>query len=265
MLGAAWTVGELGALAAAGAASVTWYETTGWRGVLETADGPAMPELFPSLPGQVFPIWHVFAALAAWREGQVWRSRPAIRCGSRGLRSGIGDRVRVLVANVTPVAQRVRVTGLGGDSLSASVLDDASAVWALAEPLAAQAWTGAAVPIRDGAAWLGLGPYAVARLDARPPAAPGCERPRGSSTSASARRRCATCATGTRTRPTSRCVPSGRWSGTTACRHGWCCPTTDCTYVLRREDLFEEPTGSLPDAAAHRRPARHPVPDRRCA
>ncbi len=165
LLGAAWTVGELGALAAAGAASVTWYETTGWRGVLETEASPPLPERFPSVPGHVFPLWHVFAGLAAWRDGQVVEVTASDPLRITGLAVRMGDRIRAFVANVTPLAQRVRVTGLDGDDLTVSVLDDASAVWALADPLAAQAWPGAMVPVRDGAAWLALGPYAVARLD----------------------------------------------------------------------------------------------------
>ena len=71
LLGAAWTVGELSALAGAGAASVTWYETTGWRGIIETTGGSPMPDRFPSVPGQVFPMWHVFADVAQWRDGQL--------------------------------------------------------------------------------------------------------------------------------------------------------------------------------------------------
>ena len=34
LLGAGWLVGSLRALAEAGAASVTWFETTGWRGAM---------------------------------------------------------------------------------------------------------------------------------------------------------------------------------------------------------------------------------------
>ncbi len=164
LLGAAWTVGELAALAAGGAASVTWYETTGWRGVMETDGGSPMPDRFPSVPGQVFPVWHVFADLAEWRDGrsrQVALTDPLRVVGlAVATRAGTG----LLVANVTPVAQRVRVTGLSGDSVAVRTLDDASATWALSDPFAFRASTGATVPVRDGDAWLALGPYAVARI-----------------------------------------------------------------------------------------------------
>ena len=35
LLGSAWTATALKHLAEAGAASVTWYETAGWRGIVE--------------------------------------------------------------------------------------------------------------------------------------------------------------------------------------------------------------------------------------
>ena len=54
---------------------------------------------------------------------------------------------------------------------------------------------------------------------------------------------CATCATSTRTRPTSRSGPSDRSPGTTGCGRGSCVSHDGCTIVERREDLFEEPTG----------------------
>ena len=59
LLGAAWTVGSLKYLAEAGAASVTYYETAGWRGVVERECWLATPGTIriatgadvPALPG----------------------------------------------------------------------------------------------------------------------------------------------------------------------------------------------------------------------
>ncbi len=164
LLGAAWTVAEIGAFASAGAATVTWYETTGWRGVLETDGGSPMPDRFPSRPGQVFPMWHVFADLAEWQGGEVRlvdASHPQQVTGM----AVTGDwGTSLLVANVTPAFQRVRVWGLTGQTIVVRVLDDASTTWALADPIAFRAAPGWPVPVRDGAAWLSLGPYAVARV-----------------------------------------------------------------------------------------------------
>jgi hypothetical protein len=39
LFGAAWTLGAIARLAQSEAARLTFYETTGWRGVMETGDG----------------------------------------------------------------------------------------------------------------------------------------------------------------------------------------------------------------------------------
>lgn len=61
---AAWTLGSIARLAEAGAASATYFETTGWRGLMETEAGTPPQYAFPSTPGQVFPVYRVFAELA---------------------------------------------------------------------------------------------------------------------------------------------------------------------------------------------------------
>jgi hypothetical protein len=72
--------------------------------------------------------------------------------------------VGMLVANLTPVAQRVRLEGLPGAGVRVRTLDDAAAAWALADPDAFRALPGAPLPVLDGVTWIGLGPYAVARV-----------------------------------------------------------------------------------------------------
>jgi len=64
---AAWTAGTLAALAQTRAESLTFYETTGWSGVTESDSGSRNPSLFPSSPGECFPLFHLFAALRDFR------------------------------------------------------------------------------------------------------------------------------------------------------------------------------------------------------
>lgn len=65
LFGAAWTVGSLARLLPlAGIESLTYYETTGWRGLMEDEKGNPLPDQFPSSPGEIFPVYHVFHALA---------------------------------------------------------------------------------------------------------------------------------------------------------------------------------------------------------
>jgi hypothetical protein len=69
LFAAAWTLGSLKYLAESGVASVTYFEMTGWRG--ETEAGSPLPELFASVPGNVFPLWPVFADLAECVQAKV--------------------------------------------------------------------------------------------------------------------------------------------------------------------------------------------------
>jgi hypothetical protein len=166
LLGAGWTVGSIAELARAGAASVTYYETTGWRGVIETDAGSPMPDRFPSLPGQVFPMYHTFADLADWKDGRLLaaESTDPLRVTVLAIEDDRGR--HLLVANVTPDAQRVRIDGLAGTTARVRTLDDATATWALDDPGAFRAWPGADHPVRDESLWLEVGPLAVARVDA---------------------------------------------------------------------------------------------------
>jgi hypothetical protein len=71
LLGAAWTFGCLARLAQARVQAITFYETTGWRGVMELDDGPPDPLQFPSIPGAVFPLYHVFAEVGRFAGSEM--------------------------------------------------------------------------------------------------------------------------------------------------------------------------------------------------
>lgn len=125
LFGAAWTLGSLAALSHAGAASLTCYETTGWRGLMETETGSPLPERFPSQPGEVFPLFHVFAALAGFdRMAVAVTSDP--RLAALGLFQSSGER-RLLLANLTHAPLEIHLVG-GGPAARVSMLDAASLI-----------------------------------------------------------------------------------------------------------------------------------------
>src|SRR5260370_11333831 len=113
LLTAAWTVGTIRHFAEAGAASLTLFELVGWRGLVERDGGSPMPE-FPSVPGMVFPVYDVLAAIAAphtWQRDSV-ETTPSAHVEALALtRDGV---IRVLLANVTGSEQRLTVDGLQG-------------------------------------------------------------------------------------------------------------------------------------------------------
>jgi hypothetical protein len=165
LLGAAWTAGAVAALAASGAASATFYETTGWQGVLEREGGSPMPDRFPSLPGQVYPLYHVLADAAEWKTASLRSVEATAPLTVTGFAVELdGGGVGLVAANVTPGPQRVRLMGLPGATARVRLLDEATAMTALTDPGAFRAASGGEAAVRDGELWLELGPYAVARV-----------------------------------------------------------------------------------------------------
>jgi D-apionolactonase len=162
LLGAAWTVGSVKYLSEAGASSITYYEATGWRGVVERDEGTSLPERFHSNAGEPFPLYHPLADAAAWRGADV------IECDSEDRLVAIGLAVRVdggtalLVANVTPRAQDVVVGPLEG-AISLRRLNETSAAAAGSAP---DSFRAADEPTpASGDLALRLEPYEVVRVD----------------------------------------------------------------------------------------------------
>ena len=162
LLGGAWTAGSLKYMCEAGPASVTYYETTGWRGVLERADGPALPGVFHSRPDEVFPLFHPLADVAGWRGADVLEVTSENPLIALALAVQADDAVRLLVVNVTPDVQDVIVSPLHG-ALRLRRLAAASAALAGADPASFRASGDDAQA--DGELALRLEAYEVVRID----------------------------------------------------------------------------------------------------
>jgi hypothetical protein len=170
LFGAAWTLGSVKYLAEAGADSSTYFETTGWRGLMETEDDPSLPERFPSSAGMVFPLYHVLADLAEWGEAELLACRSSDTLAVVGLAARDSGGLHLLVANLTPIEQSVTVGPLPVGAISARRLNAASAPQALFESETFRAARETAAT-SGGEARLTLAPYEVLRLDAGPTAA----------------------------------------------------------------------------------------------
>jgi D-apionolactonase len=107
---AAWLMGSIAALAVAGVESATYFETTGWRGLMERASGSPQPDLFPSQPGEVFPVWRVLADLAGFRQAAVVAAKAVDGVVAIVLFSPAG-RERAHLANLAGEAREVRIEG----------------------------------------------------------------------------------------------------------------------------------------------------------
>jgi hypothetical protein len=167
LFGAGWTLGSVKHLAESGAASATYYETAGWRGVMEAAGGSPLPEKFRSLPGAVFPLYHVLAEIGEFAGGAVVPSRSSAPLSVDGMLLTKDGRMRLLLANLSPEPQRVRLRcPAGWNRVLVSHLDESNAEAAMREPEPFRAGRGTPAEVAGGEMEMRLRPYAVAWIDA---------------------------------------------------------------------------------------------------
>lgn len=163
LFGAAWTAGTLAQLAPlARVASLTFYEAAGWRGVMarETEPEP-VGRLFGSRAGELYPVYHVFRALAGVRTVLAARVSDPSRVRVLAGRKADGEFV-CLVANVTPDPQPIEFTGPLTEPRLA-ILEEANLEeWRQGRPPAERR-----VSPTDGRVKFELGAYAVAVLTGR--------------------------------------------------------------------------------------------------
>ncbi len=167
LFGAGWTAGSIKYLAESDVAALTYYETTGWLGLIERDAGPPRPDLFPSQPGDVFPLYHVFADLAEWKEGELVESRTADPLAVDDLIMRLGGALHALVANLSAHPRTVTIGPLNAARAMVRLLDEDSAPLAMTDPDRFRA-SATSHEVHDNALTLSLLPYAVARIDAVP-------------------------------------------------------------------------------------------------
>jgi D-apionolactonase len=151
---AAWTLGALAALTASDVHSVTWYETSGARGVMADA-------------GSVFPVWHVLADLAELRR--IAPARVLTPAGDRekAVMSFLrpDGSMTILAANLTERPLTVTVGRLPEGPARVLVLDAASAPTAGADPAAFREHGWVPVDGAGGRAGLAMPPFGYARAE----------------------------------------------------------------------------------------------------
>jgi len=120
-----WTAMSVKYLSEAGTvASATYFETIGWKGILEREGGSPDPHNFPSTPGERFPVWATFAALAGMDTAHTCQSSDPEQVDAL-LVSGDSAN-RALIVNWTRQSQTVRIDGgdpVSIEPLSLSVLE----------------------------------------------------------------------------------------------------------------------------------------------
>jgi hypothetical protein len=114
--GAAWTIGSVAAMARAGAASVTYYEAAGPRGLFPGRYGA--PPDFPVPPGPVYPAYRALADAISLRGAAVLDCSidDDLAVTALAARSDAGS-VTILLANLKHSDTVVAIDGVGTRSL----------------------------------------------------------------------------------------------------------------------------------------------------
>ncbi len=165
LFGAGWTLAMIQQLAAGEAQSLTFCATAGPRGLLTTSDPLPWPTGLQDSPDAVFPIFHLFGGCRLYPSFSRTQSSEPMKVAALALRNG--RTTRLLLANLEPVAQTVRVPDWGtGPRLK--YLDEPGILAALRNPEAWQADHGEALSMAPDRRVLTLPPCALAWLDYSP-------------------------------------------------------------------------------------------------
>lgn len=165
LLGAAWTAASVKGLAEGGADSITYYETTGWRGVIERESGGPAADQFPSQPGDAFPVFHVLADVAEWRDAALLDAPSDEPARAQALVVEDANGVHALLVNLVPDLVRVALGPLPGERVSIRVLDDTTAETAASDPETFRSRSAATIPLETATLNLVLSPHAIVRVD----------------------------------------------------------------------------------------------------
>jgi hypothetical protein len=165
LFGAGWTMGSLKHLAEAGVTSTTCFATTGLRGIMASPSKSNEKDIIDTGPS-VYPMYHVFADVGEFADGKVIPTLSSDPHIVEGLAICEGNRLCVLVANLTCEAQDVNIKELP-DTVEQRLLDETNALKAMKEPLAFRSEGAQTMDTIDGELSVRLKPFAILRLIGR--------------------------------------------------------------------------------------------------
>ncbi|MFN8514911.1 MAG: hypothetical protein U0841_20475 [Chloroflexia bacterium] len=129
---------------------------------METASGSPWPA-FHSLPGTVYPVYHILATVGELRDGDLLpvTTGDPLRAAALAIRHQ--GQTRILLANLLPEPQTIALRTTG-DRATMRHLDETTALAAIQTLEAFRAAPGSPLTITAGTLTLDLLPYAVAEI-----------------------------------------------------------------------------------------------------
>jgi hypothetical protein len=86
-------------LADAGAHAITYYETVGWRGVMQGDRQVQMPSLFPAERGMLFPVYHLLKEILTRKDHDWIYLESSDMLSIKGIFLKKGDQGVILLGN----------------------------------------------------------------------------------------------------------------------------------------------------------------------
>jgi len=163
LFAACWTLGSLKYLAESGAGSLTYFETQGWRGVQGSVSGPKLND-FHSLPGMVFPIFHVLADVQGFQGATVGRTHSTEPLRVNAVCLVKNGTFRLMCANFTGAKESVTVHGIKGP-VRLRPLNETNASLAMFSPEEYRAQIDDVVASASDTLKFDLPPYGIMRVD----------------------------------------------------------------------------------------------------
>jgi hypothetical protein len=131
---------------------------------MEQSKGSSEPTRFRSISGAVFPLYHVLADLGEFANGAVIPAKSSDPLRLDGLVLHKDHKNRLLLANLSPKAQTVKVSALGS-TVRLRILDERNAEEAMTSPEKFRSQQGEVQNTAKGDLEVELLPFAIARLD----------------------------------------------------------------------------------------------------
>jgi D-apionolactonase len=114
LFGACWTAGSIKYLAEAGVKGITYFETTGERGIIQGDHDSRWPLQFMSVRGMIFPVYHLLRYLLRDRSFRLMRSSSSQPLHVDCLTLSDGTMIKTILVNFTSLKKEVIVHGLAG-------------------------------------------------------------------------------------------------------------------------------------------------------
>lgn len=112
LFGAGWTAISYKYIAHSGASSVTYYETTGERGIMMGGQSSRWPAHFPADKNILFPLFHVLAFINQFSDAEIINSISSdpLRVDSLVLKDK--NKVQIILVNLTHLPESVNMPAL---------------------------------------------------------------------------------------------------------------------------------------------------------